>query len=313
MKSPSDSPTVRPSILVGVDAGGSHTAVAIADGNLNIFARAEGPGAAMRPEGGSRSAAVIAELVREAAGRGGITLPADRLVVGAAGAGRDPERQQLVAALQACGLAAAVHALGDVEAALTAAFDDGPGILVSAGTGSIAYARDAQGQVFRSGGYGWQMSDEGGGYWLGRRALEAAGRGLDAREEGSTLLTRLLAALGLQDFDGLVRWAATATPAQVAAVAPHVLNAAREGEAVAKRAVDAAARELVALARSLERRFPGREPVSVALSGGLFHAGSPLLTAFQRLLSADIPRARLLSGPVDPVVGALRLARDLKR
>src|SRR5438552_8890597 len=140
----------RTALLIGVDAGGSHTVVALADRALRILGRAEGPGAAMRPEGGSRSAAVIAELVREAAGRAGISLPADRLVVGAAGAGRAPEREQLVAALQACGLAAEVHALGDVEAALTAAFDGGPGILVSAGTGSIAYARDAQGQVFRS-------------------------------------------------------------------------------------------------------------------------------------------------------------------
>src|SRR2546422_8892283 len=172
----------RPALLIGVDAGGSHTAVAIADGNLNIFARAEGPGAAMRPEGGSRSAAVIAELVREAAGRAGVTLPADRLVGGAAGAGRGPERQQLVAALLACGLAGEVRALGDAEAALTAAFKDGPGILVSAGTGSIAYARDAHGEVHRSGGYGWQMSDEGGGYWLGRPAPGAPGRAADARE-----------------------------------------------------------------------------------------------------------------------------------
>ena len=76
MKSPSDRPTVRPPVLVGVDAGGSKTAAAIADGDLRILGRAEGPGAAMRPEGGSRSAAVIAELVREAAGRAGITLPA---------------------------------------------------------------------------------------------------------------------------------------------------------------------------------------------------------------------------------------------
>ena len=144
-----------------------------------------------------------------------------------------------------------------------------------------------------------------------RRALETAGRAVDAREEGSTLLTRLLAALALQDFDGLIRWAANATAAQVAALAPHVLNAAGEGEAVAKRAVDAAARELVGLARSLERRFPGREPVPVALAGGLFHRGSALLTAFQRLLNADMPRARLASEPVDPVLGALRLAREI--
>jgi len=310
MKSQSDRPTVRPSVLVGVDAGGSKTAVAIADGDLRILARGDGPGAAMRPDGGSRSAAVIAEIVREAAGRAEVTLPADRLVVGAAGAGREPERDQLVTALLACGLAREVRALGDVEAALTAAFSDGPGILISAGTGSIAYARDATGHVYRSGGYGWQMSDEGGGYWLGRRALEIAGRALDAREEGSTLLTRLLAALGLQDFDGLVRWSANATPAQVAALAPHVLNAAREGEAVAKRAVDAAARELVGLARSLERRFPGREPVPMALAGGLFQPGSALLDGFQRLLVAEMPRARVASGPVDPLMGALRLARE---
>src|SRR5256714_1063889 len=206
----------RPALLSGGDGGGSHTAVAIADGDLRILGRAEGPGAAMRPEGGTRSAAVIAELVREAGGRAGVTLPADRLVVGAAGAGREPEREQLVAALLACGLAGEVRALGDAEAALMAAFKDGPGILVSAGTGSIA-----------------------------------------------------------------------------------------------KRAVDAAARELVGLAGSLERRFPGREPVPVALAGGLFHRGSALLTAFQRLLNADMPRARLASEPVDPVLGALRLAREI--
>ena len=96
----------------------------------------------------------------------------------------------------------------------------------------------------------------------------------------------------------------------MAALAPHVLNAAREGEAVAKRAVDAAARELVGLARSLERRFPGREPVPMALAGGLFQPGSALLDGFQRLLVAEMPRARVASGPVDPLMGALRLARE---
>src|SRR5207247_4407408 len=135
MKSHSGRPTVRPSVRVGVDAGGSKTAVAIADGDLRILARGDGPGAAMRPGGGSRSAAVIAEIVREAAGRAEVTLPADRLVVGAAGAGREPEREQLVTALVACGLAREVRALGDVEAALTAAFHDGPGLMVRAGTG----------------------------------------------------------------------------------------------------------------------------------------------------------------------------------
>jgi N-acetylglucosamine kinase-like BadF-type ATPase len=304
----SDSPTVRPSVVVGVDAGASHTAVAIADSELRVLARAVGPGSAMRPGGGSRSAAVIVGLVREAAERAGLSLPSSRLVVGAAGAGRDLERVELETALAAAGVAREVRVLGDAEVALSAAFGEGPGILVNAGTGSIAYARDLEGVVHRSGGYGWQMSDEGSGYWLGRRALEAAGRAVDGRGEESTLLTRLLTALSLQDFDGLVRWAATATPAQVAALAQPLLNAAGEGELVAQRAVGDAAREIVALARSLERYFPGTAPLRVALTGGLLSSGSPLRAATQQILGDEMPRARLSSEPVDHPLGALRLA-----
>jgi len=156
--------------------------------------------------------------------------------------------------------------LADGEVALATAFGTGPGILVNAGTGSIAYARDPAGELHRAGGYGWQLGDEGGGYWLGRRALDVAARSHDGRGEGSTLLARLLGALGLQHFDDLVRWSATATPAQMAALAPHVLNAAREGEGVARQAVDDAARELVELAATLARHFSGTGPVSVAIA-----------------------------------------------
>src|SRR5438445_6123055 len=53
---------------------------------------------------------------------------------------------------------------------LSMAFADGTGIIVSAGTGSIAYARDPAGQLHRAGGYGWQLGDEGGGYWLDRKS-----------------------------------------------------------------------------------------------------------------------------------------------
>src|SRR3989440_5274379 len=152
--------------------------------------------------------------------------------------------------------------MADGEVALSTAFADGTGIIVSAGTGSIAYARDPAGQLHRAGGYGWQLGDEGGGYWLGRRALDVTARAQDGRGEGSTLLARLLGALGLPRFDDLVRWSGTATPAQMAALAPHVLNAAREGEVVARRAVADAANELVELTTVLARHFPGTGPVS---------------------------------------------------
>src|SRR5581483_3839633 len=266
-----------------------HSTVVVGAADLRVLGRADGPGAAMRPGGAPASAAVLAETARRAAAVAGIALPAARAVVGAAGAGRAQEQAELEAALLAVGLALRVRVLADGEVALTTAFARGPGILVNAGTGSIAYARDPAGRLHRAGGYGWQLGDEGGGYWLGR-------------------LARLLGALGLQHFDDLIRWATTATPAQVAALAPHVLNAAREGETVAQRAVDDAARELVELVRALERHFPGSGPLPVAMSGALLGPQSPLARAFRERLAATVRRARLVPTRVDPPLGALKLA-----
>src|SRR5213596_4193790 len=245
---PTPVPSFRPSVaLLGADAGGSHSTVVIGLADGRLLGRAEGPGASMKPGNATASAAVLAETARRAAAQAALDLPVERAVVGAAGAGRAQEQAELEAALIDAGVARQVRVLADGEVALATAFGTGPGILVNAGTGSIAYARDPAGELHRAGGYGWQLGDEGGGYWLGRRALDVAARSHDGRGEGSTLLARLLGALGLQHFDDLVRWSATATPAQMAALAPHVLNAAREGEGVARHAVDDAARELVEL------------------------------------------------------------------
>ena len=316
MKSQSDSLTVRQSdrsvrqsdVFLGADAGGSHTTVVIGTADLTILGRADGPPAAMKPGGAPASAAVLSETGRRAAAQGGVDLPVERALVAAAGAGRAQERAELEAALVQAGLARRVRVMADGEVALSTAFADGAGIIVSAGTGSIAYARDPAGQLHRAGGYGWQLGDEGGGYWLGRRALDVAARAQDGRGEGSTLLARLLAALGLRTFDDLVRWTATASPAQVAALAPQVLNAAGEGEVVAQRVVEDAARELVALVVTLERHYPGTGPVPVATTGGLLVAHSPLADAFRRKLAAQSKRARPDKTRVDTPVGALRLA-----
>lgn len=280
--------------------------LAAADGT--VLARAQGPGGALRPGGAATSAAVILETARRAAAQAQIDLPAAHAVVGAAGAGRRPEQEEFAHALVAAGVAQAAHVIGDAELALAAAFDGGPGILINAGTGSCAFARDPSGRQHRAGGYGWQLSDEGGGYWLGRRALAAAGRAQDERGDRTTLPSRVIGALGLRAFDDLIRWAATATPAQVAALAPHVLNAAREGEAVARATVAEAALELVDLVLVLARQFPGDASVPVASTGGLLLSASPLFTALRDALAARLPRARLVDRPVDPALGAVRLA-----
>jgi N-acetylglucosamine kinase-like BadF-type ATPase len=280
--------------------------VAIGREDLRVLGRAEGPAAAMKPGGAAAAAAVIADTARRAAGD--VLLPAAHAVIGAAGAGRSQEQADLARAVIAAGVAETVRVLPDGEVALRAAFAEGAGIIVNAGTGSVAFARDPAGGMHRSGGHGWQFGDEGGGYWLGRRALDAAARAQDGRAEGSTLLARLLGALGLRQFDDLVRWSTTATPAQVAALAPHVLNAASEGEAIARRTVTDAAEELAGLAVALARHFPGSGPIAVAATGGLVNPASALTTALRDALAVQLPRAELSTRHIDLALGALALA-----
>lgn len=292
-------------ILIGADVGGSKTAVGISDGS-SIVARAEGSGGAVRPGRALASSSVIAGVVRQAlAGIGRLT--GDVLFVGAAGAGRDPERDELRKALRGENLATTVVVATDIAIALAAAFDEGPGIVVSAGTGSVAVGRDRAGREHRIGGYGWQMGDEGSGYAIGRAALGAVSRAADGRSPATALSERVLAASRSENFDALVRWAAGASPAEVASLAPPVLEVAAQGDPLAQGILDYAARELSQLVICLLPALEVEGSVGVALTGGLLSADGPLRRSLLARLREQ-PGLTALEDPVDPVAGALRLA-----
>jgi N-acetylglucosamine kinase-like BadF-type ATPase len=292
-------------ILIGADVGGSKTAVGVSDGET-ILARAEGAGAAIRPGRALASASVIAEVVRKALAGAG-RLSGDVLYVGAAGAGREPERDELRKALRAENLASLVVVSTDIEIALAAVFDNGPGIVVSAGTGSVAVGRDRSGRQRRIGGYGWQMGDEGSGYAIGRAALGAVSRAADGRSPRTALSERVLAATRSDSFDDLIRWAAGASPAEVASLAPHVLDIAAHGDPLAQGICDYAARELTQLAVCLVPALDVETPVGVALTGGLLTSEGPLRRSVLARLREDAGLAPIETR-VDAVEGAIRLA-----
>jgi N-acetylglucosamine kinase-like BadF-type ATPase len=271
-----------------------------------VLVRTDGPGAAVRPGRALASAGMIAEVVRRAlAGLGRLT--GDLLLVGAAGAGRDPERTELVKALRSENLAERVVVTTDIELALAGAFETGPGIVVSAGTGSIAVGRDATGVHRRMGGYGWQMGDEGSGYAIGRAALGAVSRAQDGRSPRTSLNDRVLSATRSPDFDSLVRWAASASPSELAGLAPHVLDIAAQGDPLAQGIADYAARELSQLAICLLPLLEAEPPIGVALTGGLLTEDRPLRRSVLTRLGEEAG-LRPIDAPVDAVVGALRLA-----
>lgn len=308
-------PRPAPRVLVaGVDGGGSKTRTLVADETGRVLGTADGPGSAVRPGGIEHSADVIAAGVRGALAAAGLAgMRVQALVAGVAGVGREPERAALSQALTAGQLASEVSVVPDAAIALDDAFGEGPGVLLIAGTGSVAFARGPDGTFARAGGWGPVLGDEGSGAWLGRRALNAAVAAADGREPETALLNTLLTAVEADEPAALIPWAARAAPADFATLAPVVLQAAAAGDRRAVSLLTLAVEELVVHVLTLARSLfvDERAAVPVALAGGLLARGGGLRRRLEQRLKSAVPGAQIRPEPVDPARGAVRGALRL--
>lgn len=300
-------------VLVGVDAGASHTEAVVTDAALTVLARRSGPPGAVRPDGAEAAAPGIADTVRAALALVGGEVAVAAIVVGAAGAGRETERRALEEVLARQLPATRLSVTTDASIALEAAFPDGPGIVVIAGTGSVAVARDVAGAIWRVGGLGWQFGDDGSGYAVARAALAAVGKAADGRGPPTGLTEQLTAAVGAASLEGVVRWALTATPADVAGLAATVCDAADTGDTVAGEIVEGAAAALGAHVRALVSRLAPGATIHVATAGSLLGPRSPVRAALAGWLRRELAGVTLGDTPVDPARGAAALAARLSR
>jgi glucosamine kinase len=300
------------SIIVGVDGGGTKTRIVAADPSGHILASVSGGPSAIGKNNIDAAADTIAALLRDALDGVGLhgVVPA-AMCAGVAGAGRDVPRKALQRALRSREVADEVLVTTDAQVALADAFGDGPGVLLIAGTGSIAFGRSPTDELDRCGGWGTSIGDEGSAHWLVRRALSAATASADGREPQTGLLGALITATQCDEPDDLIEWIAKAELTDIAALAPVVLRTAENGDQRAHTLVSLAAEELVLHVRTLARRLFGdeRAAVPVAMSGGLLQRGGIMRKLVEHRFKSAVPGAVVHHDDVDPARGALRLAR----
>jgi glucosamine kinase len=298
-------------IVVGVDAGGSKTRVIVATGQGETLGEIVGPGAAMAPGNADSCADIIAALVTSAleSAEQGDMVPRV-LYAGVAGTGREAEQMALQDALSRRELADEVVVETDAGIALADAFGDRSGVLLIAGTGSIAFGRSPAGLLARCGGWGFAFGDEGGGAWIGRRALSVVASAHDGREPETALTGAILTAAQVNEVEQLIPWAIAADREAISALAPSVLAMAMQDDVRANSIVDMAVEELVLHVRALARKLftDDRAAFDVAMSGGLLHRGSLLRKRLERRLRAAVPGATIHAEEVDGARGAVKLA-----
>jgi N-acetylglucosamine kinase-like BadF-type ATPase len=295
--------------FLGVDGGQSGTTAVIGDETGLVLGTGEaGPcnhaGAA---EGRAKLERAVTASVAAACTAAKLDAGSIRFAVACFGmsGGPDDKREILAAILRAGRLIVTT----DAEIALAGATESGQGIIVIAGTGSIAYGRNAEGRAARAGGWGYVFGDEGGAFDIVRQALRASLRMEEGWGPSTSLRATLIKATGATDANGALHRFYTAEwpRSRAATLAPLVDEAADNGDVVALQIIHDAAMHLATLAGSVRGQlWLTRTAVDVAYIGGVFESRR-LLERFRLLVELE-EGVRCVAALRGPAEGALREA-----
>ena len=194
----------------------------------------------------------------------------------------------------------------DYEIALIGAHGKRYGILILSGTGSSACGINKSGDSAHSGGWGYLLGDEGGGYWLGMQTLKAVANVADGFEEKTELYQKLFHHLNISHPDDLISWTYNpeTTNRKIAQISELVLEVASRGDQVATKIVESGAEHLFQLYMNLVDRLNFIDP-PVMFAGGLLTSE----TLLQKLLMKKMGLKGAPCPKYKPVVGAALMAQ----
>ncbi|KQT65771.1 MULTISPECIES: N-acetylglucosamine kinase [unclassified Aureimonas] len=289
-------------LILGVDGGGSKTLLAVATrgGEIVAFERGAGTDPAADPDWG-----ILLRDMMVAARTSSLEIEAAVFGLSSHGEIESQSAHQESVASALAGEGAVVD--NDVRIAFDGALAGAGGVLLLAGTGSMAWASGGgpDAPQVRVGGWGEAFGDEGSAFWIGREALGLATRALDGRSDALPFAEALIGSLDLAPHE-IMPWASSLQNrrASFAALARYVSALCEAGDPDAARLIEAAAAHLAAHATAAWRQVDADRPMIWTYAGGVF-ASPTFLAAVTRHLGRPPVPPRL-----PPVGGALlRAAR----
>ncbi len=298
-------------LLLGVEGGATRTTGVLTDGELRVIARHVSGPSNLYAVGEEDAAGALSDILVRLLPKGGADR--DNVVAGIciAGIRTEADRRAWRRILRKrCRFGAPAILTHDAAAGLAAGSPDETGILVVCGTGSLVYARRADGTERFVGGRGPLLGDEGSGFDIGHRALRAALRSADGRGPKSLLERLIPKRLGMAALDELVPWTSPFDKRRVASVAPIVFEAAETGDPAAQRIVGDAVGELAGAVEVAARAlWPSlAAPFRVVFSGGVLRGQAAMRAALAEAIRRFAPNAVCSLPEVEGAVGAARIA-----
>lgn len=301
---------------LGIDGGGTYCRTVIVNDSGVICGEGRSEAANLLRVGLEATIRHLKSAVEEACGQARIEpQQITAACIGLAGVSHPDHYRSMLAALKEALPIDDMTLETDARVALAGATGNQPGVVVIAGTGSIACGINSQGRFARAGGWGPVMGDEGSGSYIGRRALEAVVMAFDRRGERTTMIEPVLRHFGVSsppELPPVIYDSSSKEKGEVmgmiAQLSGIVVKAAQEGDKVATEILLDAATELARAAVAvIEQLSMEGSEFRVAYVGGVFEAGELILGPLREEVQKVAPKA-VIAAPIDPpVIGAVKM------
>lgn len=309
----------HPLYVIGIEGGGTKTVAVLCALDGSILVEERGDASNVQVNGVEQAASIVFRLIERCCHSIGCDISQiGAVVAGLAGAGRLHDQEQVhdsvIELAQKRNLTIQrLQIESDARIALEGAFGGKPGIVVIAGTGSIVFSKDAKGRMYRAGGWGRLIGDEGSGTSIGQAAFRAIARMLDQRGKKTRLLNLFEEKFGLGTQEAIID-SLYQQKFPIASVVPIVIRAAGDGDAVAKEIIRQTCSELVEVVASVVARMRGgtksvaKQPL--AFVGSLLASDNAYSRMLRAALRRKLPQIVIQTAESSPVVGAALMAID---
>jgi len=298
----------------GIDGGGTHSRLALIDGEGKVLARSEAGSTNIYSVAKDEVFANLSTLLGSALKSAGLNMQdVSAGCFGSAGLGRVGEQELFRAFFESfLGKDVPVKLCGDGEILLCGGLESLEGYCLIAGTGSIALGRSQAGALVRSGGHGYLLGDEGSASWIGRTAIARTFRSLEGRDIPTCMMPLILEATGLSESSELIKYAHhDADKAKIASLAPVVTQSARKGDPLALDILRIGAEELALLVKSVINQSPWIKRMDLVLAGGVMKHDEIVRNKLKESLTREFPSLLVSSPKGTALEGACMLALKL--
>jgi N-acetylglucosamine kinase-like BadF-type ATPase len=301
--------------LLGFECGATKTECALADIEGNILCCKTGGAANPLVFGVDKVTETILNLIEDLKLKVPFEYPdLYSIVVGAAGAGREDDAAKLRNALNEKFIARRINlksllVTGDAQIALEGAFPKKPGCILIAGTGSIIYGKDENGNFYRAGGFGRIIGDEGSGYSIGKKALQQLSKYFDGRNKRSKLIDLIEDNYHITSQDNLIAKVHKEN-FDIASIAKTVIAAAETGDEPAIKILHEESDELLLHINTMINKINIKE-LPVAFGGSLLTNINYFSNLLKEKIGASFHSVKIVTPMLTPLEGAILLAKEM--